>query len=108
MHNYTKEVGLQPFQVADFAGYNFIFRYPWLAEADLKIYFKTGTFKQQNNQELEDCISLISLKDILNNIALGKTVYTLYLKEYWVQPLSHSKIGVELYIGENTSITDTL
>ena len=27
-------------------------------------------------------ILLISLKDILENIALGKIVYTLYLKEY--------------------------
>ena len=28
IYNYTKEVGPQPFQVADFAGYNFIFKYP--------------------------------------------------------------------------------
>jgi hypothetical protein len=31
---------------------------------------------------LEDCILLISLRDILKNIALGKIVYTLYPKEY--------------------------
>ena len=57
---------------------------------------------------MEDCISLISLKDILDNITLGKIVYTLYLKEYWIQPLSHSKMGIELCIGEDTSVMDTL
>ena len=46
IYNCTKEVGLQPFQAADFVGYNFIFRYPQLIEVDPKIYFKTGTFKQ--------------------------------------------------------------
>ena len=56
----------------------------------------------------QEYISLISLRDILNDIGLGKIVYALYLKEYQIQPLSYSKMGVELYIGENTSITDTL
>jgi len=45
MHNCTKVIGLQLFWAANFAGYNFILRYLWLAEADPKIYFKTGTFK---------------------------------------------------------------
>ena len=51
-------------------------------EVDFKIHFKTGTFEWWNNQELKECISLISLKDILNNIALGEIIYALYLKEY--------------------------
>ena len=57
---------------------------------------------------MEKYILLISLRDILDNIALGKTVYALYLKEYQIQPLFYSKTGVELYIGENTSVIDTL
>ena len=57
---------------------------------------------------MEECILLINLKDILDDIALGKTVYALHPKEYWIQPLSYNKIGVELCIGEDTSITDTL
>ena len=50
----------------------------------------------------------MSLRDILNDIALGEIVYALYLKEYWIQPLSYSKIGIEFCIGEDTSIIDTL
>ena len=46
IYNHTKEISPQPFQVADFAGYNLIFKYPWLAEVDFKIHFKTETFKQ--------------------------------------------------------------
>ena len=57
---------------------------------------------------MEDCILLISLRDILDNIALGKIVYALYLKEYRIQPLSYSKMGVELCIGKDTSVMDTL
>ena len=57
---------------------------------------------------MEEYISLISLRDILNNIVLGETVYTLYLKEYRIQPLFYSKMGVEFYIGKDTSVTDTL
>ena len=57
---------------------------------------------------MEECILLISLRDILNDIALGKTVYILYLKEYRIQPLFYSKMGVEFYIGKDTSVTDTL
>ena len=68
--------------MADFAGYNLIFGYPWLVKADFKIYFKTEIFKWWNNQELKECILLISLKDILDNVALDKIIYTLYLKEY--------------------------
>ena len=49
IHNYTKEVSPQPFQVADFVGYNLIFGYFQLIEVDLKIYFKTGIFKQWND-----------------------------------------------------------
>jgi len=33
-------------------------------------------------KKLKGRISLISLKDILEDIVLGKTVYTLHLKEY--------------------------
>ena len=57
---------------------------------------------------MEECILLISFKDLLDNIALGKIVYTLYLKEYQIQPLSYSKTGIELYIGKDTSIINTL
>ena len=49
MHNCTKVVKPQPFWAADFAGYNFIFRYLWLIEMDFKICFKTGTFKWWND-----------------------------------------------------------
>ena len=82
MHNCTKEVSLQPFWAANFAGYNLIFGYLWLVEVDPKICFKTGTFEWWNNQKLEECISLISLRDILDDITLGEIVYALYLKEY--------------------------
>ena len=51
-------------------------------EVDFKIYFKIEAFKQQNNKELKGCILLISLEDILEDIAPGKIVYALYLKEY--------------------------
>ena len=84
IHNCIKEVSPQPFWAADFADYDFILRYPWLAEADFKIYFKIGIFKWWNNQKLEKYILLISLKNILNDIALGEIVYTLYLKEYQI------------------------
>jgi hypothetical protein len=57
---------------------------------------------------LEDCILLISLRDILKDIVLGKIVYALHLKEYWIQPLFYSKMGIELCIGENIYIIDTL
>ena len=50
----------------------------------------------------------MSLRDILNNITLGEIVYALYLKKYWIQPLSYSKTGVELYIDKDTSRTDIL
>ena len=82
MHNRTKVVGPQPFWAADFVGYDLIFRYPWLAEVDPKIRFKTGAFKWWNDKELEGRISLTSLKDILENVAPGKTVYALHPKEY--------------------------
>ena len=108
IYNYTKVVSPQPFQVADFIRYNLIFRYLWLIEVDPKIYFKTGTFKQQNNQELEGRILVINLKYILDNIALGETVYILYLKEYQIQPLFYSNIGIKPNIGNNPSTTDTL
>jgi hypothetical protein len=35
-----------------------------------------------NNKELKERILLISLKHILDNIALSKIVYILYLSEY--------------------------
>ena len=50
----------------------------------------------------------MSLKNILNNIALSKIVYALYLKKYQIQPLSYGKTDIKLYISENTSITNTL
>jgi len=68
--------------VANFIGYNLILKYPWLTEVDPKIYFKTGAFKWWNDEELEGRILLISLKDILEDIAPGKIVYALHLKEY--------------------------
>ena len=82
IYNYTKVVGGQLFQAADFVGYNLILRYPQLIKVDSKIRFKIGAFKQQNDKESEGRILLISLKDILGDIALGEVVYALYLKEY--------------------------
>ena len=35
-------------------------------------------------------------------------MYTLYLKEYRIQPLFYSKMGIKPSIGDNPSITDTL
>ena len=84
IYSCTKVVSPQPFQVADFAGYNFILKYLQLVKADSKIHFKTGTFEWWNNKKLEGCILLISLKDILEDIELNKIVYILYLKEYWI------------------------
>jgi hypothetical protein len=57
---------------------------------------------------LEGYILLISLKDILEDIELDKIVYVLHLKEYWIQPLFYSKMGIEPSIGNNPSIIDTL
>jgi hypothetical protein len=57
---------------------------------------------------LEGRILLISLKDILEGIALGETVYALHLKEYWIKPLFYSKIGIEPSIGDIPSKIDTL
>jgi len=107
MHNCTKVVGPQPFWVANFEGYNLILGYPWLVEVDPKIRFKIGAFKWWNDKELEGRILLASLKDILEDMALGKTVYALYLKEYWIEPLFYSKMGIEPSIGDNPSITET-
>ena len=45
IYNCTKIVKIQPFWAADFASYDFIFGYLWLAEADPKIHFKTRIFK---------------------------------------------------------------
>jgi hypothetical protein len=50
----------------------------------------------------------MSLKDILEDIALGKIVYALHPKEYWIKPLFYSKIGIEPSIGDIPSVTDTL
>ena len=108
IYNRTKVVGPQPFQAANFIGYNLILRYPQLVEVDPKIHFKIGTFKQWNNKELEGRMLLISLKDILEDIELDKIVYVLYLKEYQIQPLFYSKIGIEPSISDNPFITDTL
>jgi len=57
---------------------------------------------------LEGRILLASLKDILKDIALGKIVYTLHLKEYQIEPLFYSKMGIEPSIGNNPSIIETL
>ena len=70
--------------MANFIGYNLILKYPQLAEVDPKICFKIGAFKLWNNKELEGRILLISLKNILKDIALGEIVYALYLKEDWI------------------------
>jgi len=40
-------------------------------------------------------------------MAPGKTVYALYLKEYQIEPLFYSKIGIEPSIGNNPSIMET-
>ena len=108
MHNHTKVVGPQLFWAADFVGYNLIFRYLWLVEADLKICFKTGIFKWWNNQESEGYISVITLKHIINNIALSKIIYVLHPKKYWIQPLFHNKMGMGPNIGDTPYTTDIL
>ena len=108
IYNRTKVVSPQPFQAANFIGYNLILRYPQLIEVDPKIYFKIGTFKQWNNKELKGRILLISLKNILEDVELNKIVYILYLKEYQIQPLFYSKMGIELSISNNPSMTNTL
>jgi len=41
-------------------------------------------------------------------MALGKTVYALYLKEYWIKPLFYGKMGIEPSIGDNPFIMETL
>jgi len=41
-------------------------------------------------------------------MAPGKIVYALHLKEYQIEPLFYSKIGIEPSIGNNPSITETL
>jgi len=56
---------------------------------------------------LEGRILLISLKDILEDMAPGEIVYALYLKEYWIEPLFYSKMGIEPSIGNNPSIMET-
>jgi len=38
---------------------------------------------------------MTTLKHIMNNIALGETIYVLHLKEYQIQPLFHSKTDME-------------
>ena len=108
IYNRTKVISPQPFQVANFIGYNLILGYPWLVKVDFKIRFKIGAFKQWNDKELEGCILLISLKYILEDIALGEIVYALYLKEYQISPLFYSKISIKPSIGNNSSIIDTL
>jgi len=57
---------------------------------------------------LEGRILLVSLKDILEDIALGKIVYALYPKEYRIEPLFYGKMGIEPSIGDNPSTTETL
>ena len=57
---------------------------------------------------MEGRILLASLKDILEDMALGKTVYALYLKEYWIKPLFYGKMGIEPSIGDNPFIMETL
>ena len=56
---------------------------------------------------MESHILIINLKYILDNIALGKTVYILHPKEYQIQPLFYSNIGIEPNINNNPSIIDT-
>ena len=50
---------------------------------------------------------MTNFKYILDDVALGEMVYILYLKEYWIQPLSYSELGIELSKSNNPSITDT-
>ena len=94
--------------MADFAGYDLIFRYLWLVETDPKIYFKTGTFKWWNGQELKGHISVITLKHIINNVAPGKTIYVLHPKEYWIQPLFYDKMGMEPNVSDTPYTTNIL
>ena len=108
IHNCTKVVGPQPFWAADFVGYDLILGYPWLAEADPKIRFKTGTFEWWNDQESEGRISVTNLEHILDDVARGETVYVLHPKEYRIQPLFHGSMGIELNRSDDPSTTDTL
>ena len=49
----------------------------------------------------------LNLKYILDNIASSEIVYILHLKEYQIQPLSYSELGIKLSKGDNPFTTDT-
>ena len=49
---------------------------------------------------------MTTLKYMINNIALGKTIYILHPKEYQIQPLFYSKMGIEPNISNTLYITD--
>jgi len=42
----------------------------------------------------------------MNNIALGKIIYILHPKEYWIQPLFYNKMGIEPNVGNTPYITN--
>ena len=50
---------------------------------------------------------MINLKHILDDIASGKMVYILHLKEYQIQPLFNGKLGIKFNKGNNPSTMDT-
>ena len=50
----------------------------------------------------------MNFEHILDNIALGETVYILHPKEYQIQPLFYSELGIKLSKSNNPFITDTL
>ena len=43
----------------------------------------------------------------MNNITLSETIYILHPKEYWIQPLFYSEMGMEPNIGNNPYTINT-
>ena len=43
---------------------------------------------------------------IINDIALGKTIYVLHPKKYWIQALFYSEMGMEPNVGDTPYTMD--
>ena len=50
----------------------------------------------------------MAFKHIMNDITPGKTIYVLHLKEYQIQSLFHSKMGMEPNVDNTPYTTDIL
>ena len=49
----------------------------------------------------------MNFKYILDNVVSGEIIYILHLKEYQIQPLFNSELGIKLNKGNNPFIMDT-